>query len=255
MKILIVEDEPLLADELELEVKKHFTNIENLWKVESVEDGLDFFQSHKEDDLPDLIFSDIHLTDGLSFEIYGNFNIKIPIIFCTAYDEYALEAFKVNGIDYILKPFDSVQIEAAINKLKSLKGTSVESVDYKKIHSVIREEIQSSRGSILVSKGDSIIPIPLRDIRLAFIDNSVTYIICADASKYHIEGTLDQLQRSLGQDYFRLNRQNVIHRKSIEKVSRYFGRKLLVHPRFSFDNKLVVSKENSPAFLKWLELT
>ncbi len=253
MKVLIIEDEPLLADELKMEITKANSSVEVMGILGSVAEGIQYFKDSGFEEDVDVIFSDIQLSDGLSFEIFQECQISTPVIFCTAFDEYALEAFKSNGIDYILKPFDSSQISNALRKYTNLVGGGDSNVDFKQLHSVIREEIQNSKGSILVSKGDSIIPVSLSEIRLAFIDSSVTYIITVDGSKYVVDETLDHLQKALGNHYFRLNRQVIIHRKAIEKVSRYFSRKLLVHSKIPFDGKLLVSKETSSSFLKWLE--
>jgi len=250
MKIVIIEDEELLAKALESVLQDYSDSIEILKILGSVEESLDYFENGP---LPDLIFSDIQLGDGLSFEIFKKLQLSVPVIFCTAFDEYALEAFKVNGIDYVLKPFEPKKIKESLDRFKTLIGKSREVIDYGKLHNVIKEELNTTRGSLLVSKGDSILPISISDIRLVFIESSISYIICSDSSKYPVDETLDTMQQMLGPNYFRLNRQFIIHRKNIAKVSRYFGRKLLVHPKLSHDEQLLVSKENSTSFLRWLE--
>ncbi len=252
MKVVIVEDESLMADLLSSKLLQADPSITILAKLPSIKDAIDYIEKNG---FPDLFFSDIELTDGLSFEIFKRTQNRVPIIFCTAYNHYALEAFQVYGIDYILKPFDLQDLERALTKYRSLIGAAVERqpIDYQSVLQFISQQKAEQKNSILIYKGDEILPLKLEEIALAGLDHGSLYIYTFNLKKYVAEQNMEQLSALLPDDFYRLNRQFIINRKAVASVSQFFARKLLVYPTIKFDEKLIVSKANVKHFLQWLE--
>lgn len=250
MNIVIIEDEKHTAADLAatiLDIEPQAKIIEILG---SVKDSLIFFQKHN--DHIDLIFSDIQLGDGLSFEIFSKVNITAPIIFCTAYDEYALNAFSVNGIHYLLKPFSSKAVGEAIQKYHTLfKGNSNSPTDYSTLISLL-EQRKPEVLSVLVYQKDRIMPVPLNKIALFYIDSEITYLITFDNKTFQVNKTLDEAELMTGNNFFRANRQFLINRDAISDASAYFSRKLIVNLRVKCDSQIIISKEKATRFLNWL---
>ncbi len=249
MKVLIIEDEPLMADELEREIKKADPTIEIVGKLASISQSLSYLADHE---MPDLFFSDIQLSDGLSFDIFRKLKNPVPVIFCTAFDEYALEAFKANGIDYLLKPFEDDAISRTLQKYQKLTQPTDISKELIALFKRTKDS-SSTKNSLLVHKGSKIFPVRNADVRMAFLEKSVTFIITRDHKRHLVNYSLDALEDTLGKDFYRANRQVIIHREAIAHVSQFFARKLLVELKIPFDDKVIVSKANASNFLKWLE--
>ncbi len=252
MNVVIIEDESLMADNLEQEISNADHSISIQAKLESIAEALDYF---KKNELPDLFFSDIELTDGLSFEIFEKIESKVPVIFCTAYDHYALGAFKANGIDYILKPYNPEKISQTLEKYKTLiKAKSEFSKAFENaINSFKRFNEETRNRSILVQKGEKIIPIKVAEVALGHIENGITYIYTTKSEKYYTNYKMDTLESMLGINFFRANRQVIICRDYVNHVTPYFARKLLVTPKIEFPEQVIISKANSSKFLNWLE--
>ncbi|NLR94475.1 LytR/AlgR family response regulator transcription factor [Flammeovirga agarivorans] len=252
MRIVIIEDEYLMADELESLILDYSPEHTIEAKLTTIDETIEYFNHHPE---PDLIFSDIQLADGLSFEIFQEIDSHAPVVFCTAYDEYALEAFKANGIDYILKPFDSDTITKTLDKIHRLTKTKSDNdTTFKQVMNDLSNKNQvTTKTNILIFKGDKIIPINTSDIALVQLENGVSYLYTFEEKKYATEQTLDALENDLGQDFYRVNRQFLINRKAIHHVSKYFARKLLVEVKLDTEEKIIVSKAKSSDFLRWLQ--
>lgn len=251
MKIVIIEDETVVADDLEMNIRKLLDQPLDLIKLDSVKEGIAYFQDNES---PDLIFSDIQLGDGLSFEIFVTVPISTPVIFCTAYDEYALDAIKANGIDYILKPFTRQTLDKALQKYLQLK--KIFSADpipqYEALLKLLSGNEVQKTASILVYHQDKIIPINLEDIALYYLSNEITHLLTFSGKTYYPNKNLDELERLSGGSFFRANRQYLICRKSIIDVSSFFSRKLSLNLNIPFPEKIIVSKGKAPLFLKWL---
>lgn len=254
MRIVIIEDEQVVADDLELNIAKLFPEGVEMVKIMSVREGIEYF---REAELPDLIFSDIQLGDGLSFEIFIACNIAVPVIFCTAYDEYALDAFKANGIDYILKPFSSDTLKAAINKYSQLKKqfSSEQTPQMKALLQMMTSAGVQRSASILVYHQDKIIPVDVDDIALFYLANEVVQLLTFGGKVYYPNKNLDELERLSGNTFFRANRQCLVCRRAIIDVSSFFTRKLSINLKVHFSEKVLVSKVKAPQFLKWLANT
>lgn len=252
MKIVIIEDEKITADDLAGTITTLEPNAQIITILSSVKAAIAYF---KECENPDLIFSDVQLGDGLSFEIFKAVKVDAPIIFCTAYDEYALNAFKTNGIEYILKPSTSKSISDALNKYRSLKQTFAGSEpQYKTIIDALLHKEAPKSSAILVHYKDKIMPIRIEDIALFYIENEITYLTTCDKKVYSINKNLEELEQICGDQFFRVNRQILINRKTVIDASHYFSRKLSVNINIPFKEKIIVSKERTPQFLDWLQI-
>ena len=250
LRVVIIEDEPLIAEQL-CELLMHTGHgiiIEQ--HLSSVEEGIDYFTSQKE---PDLIFSDIRLGDGLSFDIFIQCSISVPVVFCTAYDQYMLEAFKSNGIDYLLKPIQETALMETLDRFKRVfEPLSVDSAIHEELRQIVSGQTSNRDASLLARKGEYIIPVRFSDIHLVYLDDRKTHVRTVDNKTYRVSETLEMLQSSFGATHFRLNRKHIIHRDAVEKVAHYFSRKLLVIPKIPYDHQLLVSKANARSFLEWL---
>lgn len=252
MKIVIIEDEPLMANALRENLEQLDEPIEVVASLDSVRGALHYFTEHP---LPDLFFSDIQLPDGLSFEIFRQLDAMVPVIFCTAYDQYALEAFQQNGVDYLLKPFDLSDLRKTVAKYKRLtQSPSPGSFDPEALMSYFGLPQTSARNkSLLVHQGEKIIPLKQEHIALVYKKDGITYAFTFHRKKYVLDQSLDDLEQVLGATFFRANRQFLIQRESIQEVVRYFARKLVLRLHIEFPEQIIISKAKAPAFLSWLQ--
>ncbi|MCO6176422.1 LytTR family DNA-binding domain-containing protein [Flavobacterium sp. NRK F10] len=247
MNVLIVEDEKHTAQLLREIINKHpdFTVVDSL---ESVEEAVIYLSQHQQE--LELLFFDIQLADGHSFEIFKHIDVVVPVIFCTAYDEYSLQAIKNNGIDYILKPFKEEEIEKALLKYKSLRNT----IKAKPVPVTIQQETGSLQQSFLSQYREKSIIIKIKDIALFAIEFETTYMYCFDGKKYPLYKTLDYVSSVCDdQLFFRVNRQIVLNRNAVTAFEPYFNRKILVHTKVQFDQKIIVSRLKVTEFKKWLQ--
>ena len=248
MRILIIEDEKITADDLVHSIKEVRPNFEILNTVSSVKTATAFLKTNP---LIDLIFSDIQLTDGLSFEIFKKVKINVPVIFCTAYDEYALNAFDVNGIAYILKPFTTETIRSAIEKFERLTQQKDDKLT-KLIQYMEQTNQVKTSASILVYQGEKIIPVSFKDIALIYLKNGMVKLHTFDNQLFSVSETLEELEKLNGFNFFRANRQFLVHHEAIKNAAKYFNRRLVLQLHINFDEKVIISKEKAPAFLDWL---
>jgi len=252
MNIVIIEDELLMAEDLTEIIGQIGQGIKITAILDSVKDAIAFFQMRPP---VDLVFSDIQLGDGLSFEIFREVRIEAPIIFCTAYDEYALEAIRNNGIEYILKPFTSESIVKAIEKYNQLKRHFVPiEIDYEKIIRAITGDDTARKqvSSILVYHRDKVLPIGLDEVALFYIDNDLTHLHCFNGKFYVVNQTMDELEELSKGSFFRINRQYLVNRRAVTDANHYQPRKYVVNLSVHFKEVLVVSKNRTADFLQWL---
>ncbi len=254
-QVVIIEDENAAAEYL----SKLLTEIDNTIYIQqvlsTVEDSIKWFESNK---MPDLLFVDIQLADGLSFNIFENINIECPIIFTTAYDSYAIQAFELNSIGYILKPFDEEDIQKALKKFKSneLKNYSDSNLYKTIMHDLIEKTHNPKfKKSILVQIKDKIIPIDVESIVQfityerkvkAYTDNEKEYLI--DFNMEEVENMIDSSK------FFRTNRQMIINKDYIKDVTIWFGGKLMIHLNHPNTEKIIVSKQKVSDFKNWLTM-
>ncbi|MBW8683128.1 LytR/AlgR family response regulator transcription factor [Chitinophaga rhizophila] len=251
MRILIIENEINTAKELErILVDLDASNVV-MAVLDSIEDSVKFLSGN---DLPDLIFSDIQLADGVCFDIFREVNIKAPIIFCTSYDEYMLDAFKTNAVSYLLKPITKDSVKTAMEKYQSLKSVFESATATLTIEKISQQFKNNYKKSILVEQRESIIPLPVNDIAYIYLENTIVQIGTTKNHQYFIASTLDELERMLDPEvFYRANRQFIINKLSIVNVEKIFPRKLLAKLTVKTPESIVISKANASAFLRWLE--
>ncbi|MCD8176850.1 MAG: LytTR family DNA-binding domain-containing protein [Tannerellaceae bacterium] len=248
MKAIIIEDETLAVRSLKtLLMQNSVSDIDVVAELESIEESVGYFRSMPS---PDIIFMDIHLADGNAFKIFEQVDIDSPVIFTTAYDEYALEAFKVCSIDYLLKPVTLDSLERALNKLKLFDP------EERKAH-VNRTRTMLQGGgkikSLLIMLADKFYPLPVEDICYFYTANEKVSAFTADGKKHPVDRTLDALSEQLDEHtFFRANRQFIIARKSIKDVDLWFGSRLSVNLTQPVPERIIISKTKSPVFKKWI---
>lgn len=252
MNILIIEDEPKTASLL----KEFILSYPGMNRVsgvfESIEKSVRFL--NQPGNQPDLVFMDIQLADGICFEIFSRTTINCPVVFCTANEQYTLQAFKSNGIEYILKPFDEKDVHAALDKM--VKFRKAFSPDEGLIRSVTEVLTGKSiyRSSLLIRFRDSYFPIAVDKIAIFCLENSLLYTYTFDHQKYPVFKTIDEMEESLDPNFFfRINRQMLVNRTAVSEIKPYFNRKVLVKTLFPVKDELVVSRLKVAAFLRWIE--
>ena len=252
MNILIIEDEKktavLLRDMIETHADRLVVNI-----CESIEESVAYLL--KNQSKLNLIFMDIQLSDGQSFEIFNQVHIYIPVVFCTAYDDYTLKAFKNNGIDYILKPFKDEDIQQAFAKVEQLKANfSTSSFDSTVFKNLLHTE-PALQTSFLVRYREKMIPLLVSDIAFFWLENETISLLNFKGEKYQIAKTLEQIEEAVSsKDFFRINRQMIVARKALKDIEPYFNRKVVVHLNVSLPEKAIVSRLKVSPFLEWIEI-
>ncbi len=248
MRALIIEDEILAAKHLR-HVIDEVGGIDVLAVTESITESVEWFRKYPQ---PDLIFMDIHLADGSAFEIFRHITVTCPIIFTTAYDEYALKAFKVNSIDYLLKPIDAVSVKGAIRKLELLSPKNSSQEDFKKFIDTFTKGLTYKSHFLVPAKGDKLIPVQSAEIAYIYIDSGTVKAVKFDEKSFRFEYTLDELAELLDpSDFFRANRQYIISRKAIKDIDLWFNSRLSVNLKLSAPEKILISKARIPEFKNW----
>ena len=253
MKVIIIEDEKRTAKDLATTLESIDDQIEIVTILSSVEQAISYLQNNSDFDL---IFSDIQLSDGLSFEIFNKIRLSVPVIFCTAYDKYALEAFNTNSIDYILKPFDRNSVAKSLEKYHTLKSNF--SSFNTSLNNLLRtigtppSTIQQTSTSIIINQGDKIIPIKTTAIALFVYEDDYVFALTFDLKKNLVSQSLDELESVCGDVFFRANRQYLINRKAIKDASRHFNRKIQVNLTFDYADQILISRLKVTLFIEWL---
>lgn len=254
MITLIIEDEKPAARLLQRKLEKLDVAVETM--LHSVEESIEWFENNPH---PDLIFLDIQLSDGLSFEIFEKIDIKSAIIFTTAYDEYALKAFKLNSIDYLLKPIDEDDLETAVSKFKSrLPKAGAETtnlqLDFEQIRQMLSNPFEKTyKKRFTVKIGQHLKVITTDEIECFFSENKGTYIHTYDNRDYLIDSTLEILEQELDKkDFFRVSRKFIVPLKAIKEIQVYTNSRLKVILPSYKDDEVVVSREKVQDFKSWL---
>ena len=251
MNIIIIEDELKAAKSLANLITKLRPAAKIIAQLQSIEGAVEYLSENEQ---PDLIFMDIQLSDGLSFEIFKSVEIRCPVIFCTAYGEYAMDAIKANGIDYLLKPFSQDDLQAAFEKVDSFKNFFQQNTQPDLDGLLKRIGLDEGKKSFLVFKHNKYTTVQTEQIAFIYIRNDSASIMTFQQEEYAIDQPLDQVQASLSaKQFFRLNRQYLVNFSAIKEVEHYFGRKLFVKLTIPSPDKLLIGKEKTSAFLNWLE--
>lgn len=249
MKVLIIEDEAPAAGRLKQLLRQIDERIEVLATIESVEDAVNYLSSSPS---PDLIFMDIQLEDGICFEIFDTVRVDVPVIFTTAYDQYALRAFKVNSVDYLLKPIDTGALRAALDKYRSVfrpEGAGPEQVEdwYKPL-------IGKFKTRFFVRSGAHFRSVPIADIACFFIEERCAFLSTRDGRRYDVDASLEQVLDMVDPTaFFRINRTHIIQLDSIADIISYSANRLKVRLAMPGGEELVVSRDRVRDFKDWLD--
>ena len=250
MKIIIIEDEKPAARLLQRKLEKLGYTIQAL--LHSVEESINWFENNSH---PDLIFLDIQLSDGLSFEIFDKIEIKSPIIFTTAYDEYALRAFKLNSIDYLLKPIDEDELETAISKFQNqFQTSSVANLDFDAIKRMLINPVQKEyKNRFSVKIGNQIKVITIDEVECFYSENKGTYLHTNDNRDYLLDCSLEQLETELNPDsFYRISRKFIIPLQSIKEIQVHTNSRLkIILPTYKED-EVIVAREKVSDFKNWI---
>lgn len=248
LKVVIIEDEKPAGRKLQ-QILEDMPDVQVESWILSVARGVEWFENNAQ---PDLILSDIQLGDGLSFEIFKTCNITCPIIFTTAFNEYAIQAFDLNSIAYILKPFDAQKIESSIQKFKNFPSVNTDVIDYERILNTVGK--RSFRERILVTKGQSLIPVEVSEIAYVYSEDKCILLKSKSGERYFVSLSLDEFEHEFDPNlFFRINRGMIVHRSSIQNIVNYFNGtlKLTIIPQF--ESEVTVSRRRTSLFKDWLD--
>jgi len=248
MNILIIEDEPRAANQLKSMLVELAVEFKLLDILDTVEDTIKWFDTQES---PDLIFMDVQLADGISFEIFHSVDIDSPIIFTTAFDQYAIQAFKVNSVDYLLKPINKKELKSAIDKYyKSNKPTANQADVLKQLLQNIQEP--KKRQGILVKDGNGFVQIKVSDLLYIYSEDSLTFGV-TEKKRYIIDETLDKLFGTLEKEhFFKINRGQIISKTSVLKIQPYFNHRVKLAIQKARDLEFIVSRPKTSEFKEWM---
>ncbi len=255
IKVLIIEDEPLAQSELKRLLISSGYDIHVIDCIDSVEDAVEWIRDNK---APDLMFFDIQLSDGLSFEILKQVKTPSPIIFTTAFDEYAIRAFKVNSIDYLLKPVKQHELNAALDKFRSLhtssSAPSAGGLQLSQIEKLLELSQPRYKSRFISRIGDVIKHIDIQEVAYFKAEDNEVMLVTHQGKQYFINHTLDQLGNLLDQtNFFRINRSYLVCLSSISKISKYFNSRLKLELNPTTQEPVLISRVKVPEFLNWMD--
>jgi two-component system LytT family response regulator len=249
MKAVIVEDEFAAAQNLKRLMKSVDESIEIIAVLQNVDESIEWFSANA---MPDVVFMDIHLADGDSFSIFKSIDIRCAIIFTTAYDQYALKAFEVNSVDYLLKPISRKSLEKALEKLKNFSPGNNSADAIERIMKSINQVGKQQRKSFLIPVKDKLIPVSSDDIAYVYSINKKAAITCFSKREYTIDTSLDDFLKQLDPGlFFRANRQFIISHRAVADLSMWFDGKLAVNLSVAVPERIIVSRARSAEFKKW----
>jgi DNA-binding LytR/AlgR family response regulator len=249
MEVLIIEDEKIAANNLEKMLHQIDRNINVQSKIDSIEESVKWLNNNK----TDLIFLDIHLADGLCFRIFEQIEIKTPIIFTTAYDQYAIKAFKVNSIDYLLKPVEIQQLEQSLEKFKELyQVQNAKTIDFNALINYYNNQIKYQE-RFIVRYAQKIKSINTNEIAYFYANNENVFLCTKGNNNYPVDYSLDKLENIINpKDFFRINRQFIVNISSIEKMYSLSKSRIKIELNPKPDTEIIVSYSRMSDFKKWL---
>ncbi|MCM8568923.1 LytTR family DNA-binding domain-containing protein [Gramella jeungdoensis] len=256
MRIVIIEDEIFAAEALQKIILELRPDTKIMARLASIEEAVAWFGSNE---MPQLIFCDIHLSDGSSFEIFKEIEIKSPVIFTTAYNEYAIEAFKVNSVDYLLKPLKKEEILKAIEKYEELKQDKL-SEELQNLQNLLQTQMGSNSGNntksrFMVKSGQSIKTISSKDVAYFQAEEGIVLLVNFKGNRFAVNYTLDQLENQLDhKTFFRANRQLIVNIRAVKEVHPYFKGRLQLKLDPASEKDHIISSSKASAFKEWLDL-
>lgn len=252
LSVIIIEDEPWAAEGLQDLIKRYDPSLKVQSCLQSIEESVEWLQTNAQ---PDLIFCDIQLTDGLSFKIFKMVNVDCPIVFTTAYDQYALKAFELNSIDYLLKPIDLEALTRAMKKLKKLSGAkeTKPALSHELLQQITQMVKQDYKARFVVKSGSHLLSIPTAEILYFFSEHKVCWLMRQDGKKFSINHNMEALESLLDPHrFFRLGRSLISCHEGIEDIVSYTNSRLKAKLRFQKD-RVVISRDRVPDFKTWLD--
>ena len=251
MKVLIIEDEPFAQQELKRLLNIIDNSMEVMACLDSVEDSLNWLNSDKN---PEMIFMDIKRSDGLSFEIFEQTTVAAPVIFTTAFDDYAIKAFKVNSIDYLLKPIEEEDLARAYAKFKKSQPKNEGYFSKQQLEEVLGLYKPAYKSRLVVKLGDKIRHIEAGAIAFFFSEDKVSFLVTNEQKKYIINYTLEQIEKFMNpNDFYRLNRKYIANINAIESIDKYFNSRLKIGLKPEVEDDVLISRTKVSEFLNWLE--
>ncbi|MBD2768146.1 response regulator transcription factor [Hymenobacter sp. BT664] len=259
MRAVLIEDEAPAAQRLTQLLSQH-PEVQVTARLASVEEAVAWFARHP---APDLIFADIQLSDGLSFEIFDAVPVRSPIVFTTSYDEYALKAFSVHSVDYLLKPINAGQLRRALGKYEFWQQqtpahqqalSDAQLVQMQQLLDALPLNPPRYRQRFLVSTGEQLLPVPVTEIAYFYTANEIVYLVRTDSRRFVVDYKLDQLEKLVDPaQFFRVNRQYFVQLPAVAKIYNYLGAKLKLELLPAAREEVLVSRERAPALKRWLE--
>lgn len=250
LKVIIIEDEMLSAQRLARQLTEISSDIEILAEIDSVSDGLQNLPGLK----PDVIISDIELGDGLSFDLFKQIPPTCPVIFITAFNQYAIESFKANAIDYLLKPASVNDLRSALQKVSERKKEQNTTIDYDALATAILRKEQQKSKRFLIKIGQKFVTVQSDEVAFAYTESKINYLVDKKGKRYPVDETLEQLENELGDErFFRINRSFIVGFDAISAMQQYSkGRVVLQTTPAGNPELMVVGADKSPVFKKWL---
>ncbi len=252
MEVLIIEDEQLGAEKLSRLLTSIDDSIRIAGNTRSIKSSVEWLLQHEH---PDIILMDIELTDGQSFEIFNHVAIKSMVIFTTSYDEYALQAFKVNSVDYLLKPIKKRELKNALDKYQqwqqrfSASTLNVEQL----IQELKQQQPKTWRSRFLVKQGQKLLSVEINEIAYFYADGRVCFFITWSRQKYIVDYTIEELEQMLDpQQFYRANRAFILNIKAIAQIHNYFNGKLKLQLQPDIDREVLISREKATEFKEWM---
>lgn len=251
MKVLIFEDEKLASDRLIEILKEIRPTIHVVASLKSVEAGVLWLQNNEQ---PDLILSDIQLLDGTSFDIFSEIEVKCPVIFTTAYDQYAIKAFEVNSVDYLLKPISEDKLKAAVLKVENKNQKAPNNFNIEDLKGLLKNSKPEYKSRFLIKIGQKIRAIPVEKIAYFFTKDKMTYIVTFENQKLPMDHTLEEIDGMLDPKFFfRINRKFIVHFDAVKDIHPYFKGRIKLSLSPEIDEEIIISTEKTPSFKRWLD--
>ena len=252
MNILIVEDEELAVKKLQKTLANVDPSATVIGITDSIKDTVEWLQDNNN---ADLILMDIELADGQSFEIFKQVEVKAPVIFTTSYDEFALKAFKVNSVDYLLKPIQTEDLQAALAKYKKMTAANKGDINLESLVKQLQQQLQPKefRKRFLVKHAQKLVSVDVDEISYFYSDGRLNFFKTADNKKYVVDYTMEELEDMLDPEkFFRISRSFYVAVEAIDKIDDYFGNRLILQLKPAVDKEALVSREKVSDFKKWM---
>jgi len=250
MKALLIEDEPYAVQQVQSLLAELAPNIKLIAVLDSIQSTVEWFSAHPS---PDLVFMDVHLADGSCFEIFTHIKLNAPVVFITAYDQYALEAFRVNGLDYLLKPLKKKDLERSLDRFYGISAKNPGYVDFERIAREVLQQTGQYQRRLLIRYGQQYTIIDIADVAYFYADSKDTLICTFNRRTYPADQNLEQLQNILPpEEFFRVNRKILVNIKAITSMTSYSRSRIKLHLDPPFEGNIIVSTEKTPGFKNWL---